>query len=493
MSSLCLALSEATTEAMLAAMRAVPDGVDIVELRLDAVADLDAEQVRRLCAARNRPIIVTNRAEREGGLRSQPEDERLETLRIAAACGADYVDVELDASAALGALPGRTARIVSHHDFGATPGDLDAWVDRLRDAGADIAKLAVTARSFADAPAVLRLLRRRAAEAPLIALAMGEAGVATRILAGKFGGFLTFASAAAGHETAPGQIGVQDMLGMYRFADIGPETEVYGVAANPVAHSLSPAIHNAAFAAVRRNAVYLPLKVDDCAALLDDMTPLGLFGLSVTIPHKATMCALMDEVDEISARVGVINTVRLSGGRRSGCNTDVAAAVGGIASAAARAGIADLRGRSVLLVGAGGAGRAIAWGLHAEGVVLTIANRTATRAVALADELGVESCPLADIAGLRPDILVNATSRGMWPDVDDSPVPRELLRNGMVVFDSVYNPAETRLLREAAEAGCITASGLEWFAAQAAAQFEYWTGRPAPLQVMQAVIEEAAS
>jgi shikimate dehydrogenase/3-dehydroquinate dehydratase type I len=493
MAHLCVALSETTTEAMLAAMRAVPDGVDIVELRLDAIADLNAAQVRRLCAAKDRPIIATNRAEREGGLRAQPEDERLEALRVAATCGVEYVDVEFDASAELGALPGTTARIVSHHDFDGTPGDLDAWVDRLRDAGADIAKLAVTARSFADTPAVLRLLQRRARQAPLIALAMGESGVATRILAGKFGGFLTFASAGAGHETAPGQVGVQQMLGMYRFAEIDANTEVYGVAANPVAHSLSPAIHNAAFAATQRNAVYLPLKVDDCAALLDDMAPLGLRGLSVTIPHKATMCALMDEVDELSARVGVINTVRLTDGRRSGCNTDVAAAVGGIASAAARAGIADLSGRSVLLVGAGGAGRAIAWGLHAEGAVLTIANRTASRAVALADELGVASCPLEDIAGLNPDILVNATSRGMWPHVDDSPVPRALLRCGMVVFDSVYNPARTRLLREAEDAGCITASGLEWFAAQAAAQFEYWTGQPAPTEVMRAVIEEAAS
>ena len=493
MANLCVALSESTTEAMLAAMRAVPDGVDIIELRLDAVDGLDAEHVRRLCAAKDRPIVVTNRAKREGGLRSQPEDGRLETLRLAADCGADYVDVECDASALLGALPGQTARIVSHHDFQETPDDLDTWVDRLHDAGADIAKLVVTARTFADTPAVLRLLERRARQKPLIALAMGEPGVATRILAGKFGGFLTFASPSAGHETAPGQIRVEDMLGMYRFASIGPATEVYGVAANPVAHSLSPAIHNAAFAATARNAVYLPLKVDDCAALLDDMAPLGLRGLSVTIPHKAAMCALMDEVDDLSARVGVINTVRLADGRRYGCNTDVAAAVGGIVGAAARAGITSLRGRSVLLVGAGGAGRAIAWGLHAEGTVLTIANRTASRAETLAAELGIESCPLEDIAALRPDILVNATSRGMWPDVDDCPVPPELLRGGMVVFDSVYNPPQTRLLREAEQAGCITASGLEWFAAQAAAQFEFWTGEAAPVEVMLGVIESAAS
>jgi len=493
MTKLCVALSESTTAAMLVAMRDVPDGADIIELRLDAIDGLDADQVRRLCAAKDRPIIVTNRAEREGGLRSQAEAERLQTLRLAADCDADYVDVELDASVALGPLPGPTARIVSHHDFAGTPDDLAAWVDRLHEAGADIAKLAVTARTFADTPAVLRLLQRHADQKPLIALAMGEPGVATRILAGKFGGFLTFASPSTGQGTAPGQIRVEDMLGMYRFANIGPATEVYGVAANPVAHSLSPAIHNAAFAATARNAVYLPLKVDDCAALLDGMAPLGLRGLSVTIPHKATMCALMDEVDELSERVGVINTVRLSDGRRYWCNTDVAAAVGGIARAAARAGIASLRDHSVLLVGAGGAGRAIAWGLRAKGAVLTIANRTASRAEALAAELGIASCPLEDIADLRPDILVNATSRGMWPDVDDSPVPPEMLRPGMVVFDSVYNPPRTRLLREAGEAGCITASGLEWFAAQAAAQFEFWTGESAPMAVMQRVIESAGT
>jgi len=481
---LCVSLTEKNTDAALAAMRALPAEVDLVEVRVDAMQECDLE---RLCAGKDRPIIVTNRPQREGGAWGGPEPERLHVLRRAAELGADYVDVELDSVAELGPLPSGVARIVSYHDFEGMPDDLDGLLRRIREAGADVAKIAVMARDIADVPPVLSLLRRHAAEGPLIALSMGEEGVASRILAGKFAAFLTFASPAAGVGSAPGQVPYDQMLGMYRFRRINPNTAVYGVVANPVAHSMSPAIHNAAFGALGLDAVYLPFKVSDPRRFIEGFEPLDLKGLSVTIPHKEAMLSLMDEVDELARRIGAVNTVRIEDGRRHGSNTDVSAAVGSVEAAVRRAGL-RMAQCTVLIVGGGGAARAFAHGLRSRVDRMIIANRTVERAVRLAQEVGATACGLDEMASLRPDVLVNATSVGMWPHVDATPVPAQMLRAGMVVFDSVYNPMRTRLLREAEEAGATTASGVEWFVNQAVAQFEMWTAREAPRAVMEETI-----
>jgi len=487
---LCVPLTQNDTEAALAAMHALPQAVDIVELRLDLMGSVDLE---RICRARDRPIIVTNRPVRQGGRCRGPEGPRLATLRRAAELGADYVDVELDATAELGSLPGGCGRIVSHHDFQGTPDDLRAVFRRILDTGPDVAKIAVKANDVAEVPRVLELIELHAADAPVIALSMGEEGVASRILAPKFGAFLTYASLAEGEGSAPGQVPYDRMLSMYRLPRMGRSTAVYGVVANPVAHSMSPAIHNAAFEATGLDAVYLPFKVKDCRTFLAGFEPLDLKGLSVTIPHKETMLGLMDEVDELAAAIGAVNTVLIRDGRRSGFNTDVAAAVAAIEEAAQRAGLSPLSERSVLIVGAGGAARAIAHGLRRKVGKLTIANRTVSRGEKLAEELGAAFCGLDQVQECAPDVVVNATSVGMWPRVDDAPIPAAMLHEGMVVFDSVYNPVRTRLLREAEEAGAVTASGLAWFVNQGAEQFELWTGKEAPRQVMEEVVRNRLS
>jgi 3-dehydroquinate dehydratase/shikimate dehydrogenase len=466
-------------------MRSLPAAVDMVEVRLDLMQSANLE---RICAAKDRPIIITNRPVREGGACKGGESERLEALRHAAELGADYVDVELDSVGALGELPGGTAKIVSHHDCERTPSDLEALLQPILDTDPDVAKLVLTARDITDVLPVIALLDRYASRVPLVALSMGEEGLVSRVLAGKFGAFLTFASSSEGRESAPGQVPVSQMLGMYRFDRIKASTAVYGVVANPVAHSMSPAIHNAAFAAVGLEAVYLPFKVTDPKAFLEGFEPYDLKGLSVTIPHKEAMLGLVDDADGIATEIGAVNTVAIRDGRRLGCNTDVAAAVGAVEDAVRRAGAEPLSTCNVLLVGAGGAARAIAYGLRRKGVRLTIANRTVERGVKLAGELGADACSLEQMVELSPDVIVNSTSVGMWPRVDESPVPTEMLREGMVVFDSVYNPIRTRLLREAEEAGAVTASGLDWFVSQAAAQFEFWTGQDAPREVMEEAV-----
>ncbi len=487
MTRLCVALTEPDTESLLAAMHDLPTGVDLVEVRLDFMKECE---LQRVCESRDRPIIVTNRPTRQGGHCEGPEDVRLRSLRQAAELGADYIDVELDSVGNLGALPGTCGRIVSHHDFQGTPPDLDVVMKRIIDSGADIGKIVPTASRITDVAPMLDLLRRHAPERKVIALSMGEAGLVSRILCAKFGAYLTFASRERGAESAPGQVPYDEMLDMYRLADIGPDTRVYGVVANPVAHSMSPAVHNAAFGACDIDAVYLPFKVDNAGAFLSAFRPYDLNGLSVTLPHKETMLALMDEVDEEALRIGAINTVACRGERLLGRNTDIGAAVSAIEDAVRRSDLPGLDRCKVLIVGAGGAARAMACGLKGRCGRIVVANRTVSRAAELASEFGLEHCGLDGMGNVDADVIANTTSVGMWPNVDETPVPAELLHGGMVVFDAVYNPLETRLLSEAGAAGAMAVSGIRWFLNQAVAQFEWWTEQTAPADVMEQVVRQ---
>jgi len=481
LAKLCVTLTETTTEGMLEAMHRLPRDVDMVEVRLDFMEQVN---VRALCLSKDRAIVVTNRPVREGGRWAGSETDRIALLREAAESGADFVDIELDSVGALGQVTAATRRIVSYHNFTQTPQDLGRILHRLASASGEVAKIAVKANDITDALAVFELLEKHASQMPLIALSMGEEGIPTRVLAGKFGAFLSYCCLSEDRRAADGQIPYRDALELYRCRRLGPRTALYGVVANPVAHSMSPLIHNTAFAELGLDAVYLPFKVRDPAAFLAGYERFDLRGLSVTIPHKEAMVALMDEVDELTARIGALNTVSIEGGRRYGCNTDVSAALSSIERAAAQAALPDLETSTVLLLGAGGAARAIAYGLCGKVAKLVIANRTVERARKLAAEVGAGSCGLGEIRGVRPDILINSTSVGMAPEVEQSPVPAEMLRAGMVVFDAVYNPIRTRLLTEAQEAGCATATGFEWFVNQAAAQFELWTGQKAPVDSM---------
>ena len=518
-----------------------------VELRLDSI---QTPNLPRLLARPPCPRIITCRPKREGGLYDGPEQPRLELLRQAARLGADYIDVEYDAFQALGPVA-PAKRIVSYHNFKETPPDLDAIHARLARLGADVVKIAVTANHILDTVPVLRLLR--AARVPTIALSMGERGLLTRILAPKFGAFLTYASfdsdegsppparrstpAAPGSppplachaeafgeggrgagpsgapQAGPGQIPLSDMLNLYRVHRIGRATRVFGVIADPVAHSLSPRIHNAAFAELGLDAVYLPLWVEgDPGAFVRAMREFAFDGYSVTIPHKQKVMEAMDDLAPLARRVGAVNTVvRRPDGSLYGTNTDISA---GIASIEAVVGKGWLRGKRALLLGAGGLGRAMAFALADAGTILTVTDLDLPRAESLARELavpanlssrtqrsGVEGSRLAAVlfqsairnpqSAMVVDLLLNCSPVGMHPDVAASPVPAEMLRKDMVVYDAVYNPAETKLLRDARAAGCRTVAGIDHFVRQAVEQFELWTGQAAPVETMRRVVTES--
>ena len=280
------------------------------------------------------------------------------------------------------------------------------------------------------------------------------------------------------------------MRDFYRVNQHSDATQVYGVIGNPIGHSMSPAIFNESFNALGMDAVYLAFRVEDVADFVETFKGIGMLGCSVTIPHKHAIMPFMHEVDGLVQRIGVMNTVAQKDDGLFGTNTDLLAAISGIEEALEAKGSPGLDGKSAVMIGAGGVGRAIAFGLVDRGAKLTIVNRTASKAEQLAADVGCEWRPIEELPHLTADVLVNSTSVGMHPHEDATPAPAGLLRSGMVVFDAVYNPIETKLLREAKSRGCVTVSGFDMFAKQAAAQFELWFGRPAPVDVMAAVVRK---
>ena len=473
---------------------AVAAGADMIELRLDLLdAAVTDEQLAELIAATPVDVLVTVRPARQGGRYGGDEAERLSLLARAAQLGAAWVDVEGDVPA--GARPDG-AVILSHHDFDTCPDDLADIAAGLDDSSATVNKIAVAAAGPEDALRTLDLIRN--ARKPTIALAMGEAGLPSRILGKKFGAFGMFASLSAETAAAPGQPTINQLKGLYRWDAIGPDTQCFGVIGCPVAHSMSPAIHNAAFAAAGIDGVYVPLLIqpgrEHFDAFMDALLArpwMDWRGLSVTIPHKENALAYVgaDQCDELAVRIGAVNTITISpDGALAGDNTDYAAAIDALCAAMGieRAGLA---GRAVAVLGAGGASRAIVAALAHYGAEVTIYNRTLSRAESLAAEFDATARPIAAADDLEAEIIINCTPIGMASHSDASPLSR-IPAGVKAVFDTIYNPIRTTLLAQAEQAGCLTVSGLDMFVNQAAAQFERWTGTPAPRDVMRRSVLE---
>ncbi len=465
---LCVTVTAATT-ADLRRQRDEAAGADLVELRLDGVSDLD---VAGALADRRTPVIVTCRPRREGGGFDGSEEERHRILADAARLGADYIDVEWSArfDALLAARGGRGV-VLSTHDFEGVPGDLDARVAAMHATGAEVIKVAVTARRLTDCTALLALGARER-NGRLIPIAMGEYGLPTRVLAGRLGAPWTY----AGSLRLVGQVDAHTLLRDFRFRDITAATKIYGVVGASVGHSVSPAMHNAAFRALRLDAVYLPLPSVDVDDFIAFGRAFGIAGASVTIPHKVALFDRLDEVYAAARRIGAVNTVKVEDGRWIGANTD---AGGFMQPLQERVRISGLRA-SVL--GAGGAARAVADALSAFDCCVRIHARQPARAaeVAALTRAGVGPWPPEPESW---DILINCTPIGQAPRAGETPVARETL-TGRYVYDLVYNPTPTRLLREAAEMGCQTIGGLEMLVAQACEQFRWWTGARAPAGIM---------
>lgn len=484
-------------------------GANLVELRVDRIGDV-RPVVACLQAPAALPRIVTVRRSDEGGAWTKSDGARRALLLELARLRPEYVDIEYATWAADAELRAgwraldaatRPRLILSHHDFTTTPAELTPVFDRLAAAAPDIVKAVFTAEDATDALRVLAELRTRATTSPTIALAMGPAGLATRVLAAKVGGFLTFVSLAAGAESAPGQLTAREFSDLYRGDRLGPATRVFGVVGWPVAHSLSPLIHNRAMTADGLDGVYLPLPVrptmQDFTAFMDFVAvhpELGLAGLSVTVPHKEHAADWLTgrrwEIRMRARRCGAVNTLtRNADGTWVGDNTDVAgllAALVGSDDAGER-----LRGVRAAVLGAGGVARAAVAALSDAGAQITVFNRTAARAQQLADAFGVAAGDWSTRVPADTELIINCTSVGMWPHVDDTPLPAECIPVGATVMDTIYRPHTTRLLREAAARGCRTIDGCEMFVQQAAAQYGMWHAREAPVLTLRAALADA--
>ncbi len=497
---ICVSLGRTRHKMMLAEHEALAErGAELVELRLDWLSH--SPDLGRLLKDRPTPVVVTCRRPRDKGLWKQSEDQRQTLLRAAMVSGAEYVDLEEDVAASISRY-GATKRIVSYHNFDKTPPNLEEIHARLAKHDPDIVKIVTMANSPLDNVRMLRLVQQ--AQVPTVGFCMGEFGIPSRILAGRYGAPFTYATFHKERTMAPGQLAFEEMRDLFRYDSIDANTEIYGVVADPVAHSLSPLLHNAAFAHEGLNKVYLPLRVPkgQFAEAIRAYESLGLRGCSVTLPHKEAVLEFTDQHDGQVEAIGAANTLYRDGaGQWRAANTDYDAALESLCeSLPERTGeeIASdpshpLAGRKVLMLGAGGVARAIGMGIIKNGGALMISNRTKARAEVLARHLGCLVIQWENRGAAFADVLINCTSVGMHPKVDESPFMENWLREGMVVFDTIYNPERTLLIKQARERECRTVTGVEMFVRQAARQFELFTGRPAPLEVMRKTLRQAIS
>ena len=451
----------------------------MVELRVDLLHHAHWGGIARFATECPLPAMCTIRRARDGGRWVAPEAVRRRLLAAAARARFRFLDLESDLPAGAVPLPRRGPRIVrSLHDTAGTPQHLPALLRSLPRGGREIPKLAVTPLGCADLARIVGAAQ--AAPRPHIVIGMGEYGVATRLLAAKLGSWLTFTS-AQGRTAAPGHLDPHTMQGCYRFRAIGAATPVYGLIGNPVAHSRSPQIHNLGLAAAGVPGVYVPFRVDEAARFLDFAAVLGVRGLSVTIPHKEAVMDLLHRADRSVVAAGACNTLVRERGRWAGYNTDAAGFMQPLADM-----LAGGRIRRATVIGAGGAARAIAWALREAQVNVLIANRTLPRAQSLAARMGAEAVALTapDLAqriARYSDLIVQSTSVGMErhdgaPSAQEDPIAHVPLAGHEIVYDVVYAPPETPLLKRARAAGCVIVFGREMLLGQAYAQFHLFTG-----------------
>jgi len=457
---------------------------DILELRLDLIANFD---LKELLNAASKPIIVTARSKLDGGQFKGAEEKRIGVLCHALELGANYVDIEVSTPREYlqPFLESHdTSRVIlSYHDFSHTPEDLNPLYEAMNALPGEINKIVTYARDLSDNLKMFKLLERaRNEQKKLIGLCMGDLGEISRVLSPLYGGFLTFGSLEKGQESAPGQMPANVLKNIYRVNDVHKNFKVYGVIGNPVSKSMGYLIHNRAFQEIKSPDIYVSFLVENIEKFFADFKHF-FAGLSVTMPAKESIMPLLDRIDETAKNIGAVNTVVRDDTKWVGYNTDCLGAITALEACT------SLKDKNILILGSGGTAKAIGHGIKQKGGVLTVTyNRNKERAELLASELGCELIACRD-AGTRPiDILINCSPVGMNPNINETPFLARDLKKEMVVFDAVYNPLETRLLREAKAIGCRVIPGTELFVNQAARQFELWTGQPAPIDAMRDVL-----
>ncbi len=423
-------------------------------------------------------VIATCRRTVAGGRFRGSMASELDILAKASAAGCQLLDVELQTASKskplqVQKLRGRSALILSFHDFRGTK-RLDETLQKMLAVQADFYKIVSTATTLSDNVTMIKFLAKESDKHSLIGICMGEQGIISRVLGVRAGSVFTFAALSPDEKTAPGQVTAQELRNVYRIEQVDAATRVYGVAGDPVVHSLSPAIMNAAFRRENVNAVYLTLHAKTLKDLLTCVREIPLHGISVTMPYKEAILKHLDNTDSHTTKIGACNTVvRAQDGKLYGFNTDAAGVVRPLERR-----LPTLEGAKILVLGAGGAARAAVFGLKERGCEVYILNRTAGPAKKLARQARARTVKRADLKKLSFDVIINATPVGMG-NTRETPLQEHEI-NARYVFDMIYDPGETRLLKLARERGAQVIPGIEMFVQQAARQFEIWTGKPAP-------------
>jgi len=479
---ICIPITASTTDEAIRDMKKGAEIADILELRIDYIRDLD---IAKLIKEKSKPVIVTPRSQKEGGRFKGSEEERAGLLREAVRLGAEYIDIEFSTDERLrkGVIEESrgTKVIVSYHNFTETPSDIKELYDDIAISGGDIIKIVTFANSINDNLVIFDLIKGHEKRKDIISFCMGRHGEISRILSPIIGGYLTFGSLEEGKESASGQIPARVLKSVYRVDRLGQEINIYGLVGNPVSESMGYLIHNLAFAELDLDNIYLPFLVEDINSFMTGFK--GLFkGLSVTMPFKEEVIDLLDGIDKKAEDIGAVNTVVVKDDKLVGYNTDCSGAIMALEDRT------EIKGKNAVMIGAGGVARAIGFGVKGRGGILTITDIDTDKAISLSKDIGCKYCNPDELGNISMDIFINTTPVGMYPDVDRSPVPDSLLKEGMIVFDAVYNPIKTRLLKEAEAKGCITIPGVEMFINQGVAQFEMWTKREAPVDIMREIV-----
>jgi 3-dehydroquinate dehydratase / shikimate dehydrogenase len=490
--TICIALGFPDADALLAHAKAEYDsGERFLEFRLDYLPHPEkgvAAIQKFLTRHADCTILATCRRRQNQGRFIGSIEEQLKILEAACEAGAQALDIEVESAEncqeRLARLRAGAYLLLSYHNYGGTPPRLESVVKRMARIPADGYKIVTTARKPSDTSRVLEVARENP-RLPMVVLAMGEPGFPTRVLSPAFGAIYTYAAPNAASGTAAGQVSARQLRSLYRVGKFSRDAKIYGVIGDPISQSISPHVHNRAFQHRRIDSVYLPFLVNP--GRLKDFfvmaTDLPLAGFSVTIPHKQKIMRYLDIIDPVARRIGAVNTVWRKGGKWRGANTDAA----GVTEPLARR--LRLAKSSILVVGNGGAARGAAFALAAAGTKLTITGRNLDRVRALATACGAEPLSRDQAESRKFDAVVHATPLGMAPNLDkcffNGSIP------GGLVFDMVYNPVDTLLLRRARSLGAETIAGLEMFLEQAARQFEIFTDQRAPRPVMEKAAQEA--
>lgn len=468
---ICLTLAERTLEDAASCVKKNREYIDLCELRLDYLDDKEQKRASLFPQMVDLPVILTFRRIQDGGKCSISEKGRRSLMFQALDGSFSYVDIEEDVKRSEVEEKARSKgiRIIrSLHDFERVPEDIFSRLYHLAEKG-DIAKVAVTPRSFQDVLTLFRV-EEELKEVEKIVIGMGDYGVCTRILYKRLGSMLTFVSA---NEVAPGQISAEKMKIEYRADQVNERTAIYGIIGNPVMHSASPVLHNRGFKAINFNAIYVPFLVDNVRSFFMFAEYVKMRGFSVTVPFKVDVLSYLGNITREVKQIGSCNTVVRVPGMWKGINTDYYGFIKPIMTD-----IDSGRIKNALVIGAGGASHAIVWALRNYGVKVTILNRTLSRAedIARLNVCDFDRIENADKYSGEVDLIVQTTSVGLFPDVDQNPIEGFRFTGKEIVYDIIYKPRMTKLLKEAQKAGCILHYGSEMLLEQGKLQFEAFTG-----------------